>query len=90
MATFTSECDSNTFSVRNAASFTYFFSLTTDMDHLSQNPRVPTAKDKDSNNPGVRVHIFFVSGYLSNPFPLQSMAPLKEGDQWQMWEFIPI
>jgi len=47
-----------------------FYYLTTDMDHYSQNPRVPAAQGED-HVPG-------------------SMATLKEGDQWQMWEFIRI
>lgn len=33
--------------------------------------------------------IFFASVCLSVPFRLQLMANLKEGDQEQMWEFIP-
>ena len=33
---------------------------------------------------------FFASGCLSIIFRLQSMAILKEGDHWQMWEFIPL
>jgi len=48
--------------------------LTADMNRNSQNPRVPAAQDKIV--PGAQV--------------LGSMATLKEGDQWQMWEFIPI
>ena len=34
--------------------------------------------------------IFLISGFLSIPFRLQGMATLKEGNQWQMWEFIRI
>ena len=71
----------------------YFFSLTTDLNRASQNPRVPvSALGKDNNNPGVRVHYFFASGCLSILFhpEWQLMATLKKGDQWQMWEFIPI
>ena len=41
------------------------------------------------NVPGVRANFFFASGFLSISFRLQSMATLKEGDHWQMWEFIP-
>ena len=33
-------------------------------------------------------HLVFAFGYLTIPFCLQSMAILKEGDHWQMWEFI--
>ena len=71
----------------------YFFSLTTDLNRASQNPRVPvSALGKDDNNPGVRVHYLFTSGCLSILFHLewQLMATLKEGDLWQMWEFIRI
>ena len=71
-----------------------YYSLTPEMNSFSQNPRVPAVQEGQRNAirsvPGVRVHCFFASGYLSIPFRLQSMAPLKEGDQWQMWEFIPI
>ena len=47
-------------------------------------------QDKSKSVAGVRVHYFLllsISGSIS--FRLQSMATLKEGDQWQMWEFIP-
>ena len=63
------------------------------MNHFSQNPRVPAAQQGmpfANFNPGVRVLFFFASGCLSIPFRLQLMATLKEGDQWQMWEFIPV
>ena len=62
------------------------------MNRIPQNPRVPTAQPSRHDNetvPGVRP-LFFASGCLSIPFRLQSMATLKEGDQWQMWEFIRI
>ena len=69
----------------------YFFSLTTDMNRDSQNPRVPAAQRGMGNERGVRA---FGSGRLSESIPRpirhQSMAALKEGDQWQMWEFIRI
>ena len=68
----------------------YIFSLTTDMNRDSQNPRVPAIQNgtgKGGACAGVRIH-FFPSGYLLIPFRLQSMATLKEGDQRQMWEFI--
>ena len=39
----------------------YFFSLTTDINRVSQNPRVPvSALGKDDNKPGVRVHYFLL------------------------------
>ena len=93
MAGFTSESDSNTIIAgeeQHDLSY-YFFSLTTDIDRASKNPQVPTAQSsKDSEYFGVRVLFFFASGCLSIPFGHQKvkMATLKEGDQWQMWEFI--
>ena len=68
------------------------YSLTTDMDHFSPNPRVPAAQQgmNSSCDPGVRIHYFSTPCCLSIPFRLQLMATLKEGDQWQMWEFIRI
>ena len=72
-------------------SYYYFSSLTADMNRVSQNPQVPAAqRGADGQSPGVRVLFFFASGCLSNPFRLQVMATLKEGDPWQMWEFIRI
>ena len=60
------------------------------MNCVHHNPLVAAAQEGDYDCPGVRVHYFFASGYLSIPFRLQSMATLEEGDQLQMWEFIPI
>lgn len=62
------------------------------MDRVYRNPRVPAAQREKigGNARGVRVYPFFASGCLSILFRLQSMAPLKEGDNWQMWEFIPL
>jgi hypothetical protein len=65
-----------------------FFSLTTDLNRASQNPRVPALQE--GKELGVRVHDFFTSGCLLILFRLQSMATLKEGDKWQMWEFIRV
>ena len=84
MASFTSESDSNTIIAgeeQRDLSY-YFFSLTTDINRASKNPQVPT---------GVRVLFFFASGCLSIPFGVQflRMATLKEGNERQMWEFIP-
>ena len=97
MASSTSESDSNTFTCEEMQynlSY-YFFSLTTDMNCFAQNPQVPAEqsyigyRSPDAYYPGVRVLFFFF--WLSvNPFCLQSMATLKKGDQFQMWEFIPI
>ena len=78
---------------KDAASFVLFlFSLTTDINRVSQNPLVPALLQKPNrrNDPGVRVDFFFASGCLSITFRLQTMATLKEGDQRQMWEFIRV
>ena len=49
------------------------------------------AKGFDYNNfEGVRVHFILLPAICQFPIRLQSMVTLKEGDQWQMWEFIPI
>ena len=64
-----------------------------DMNRASQNPRVleaTTLKPSGGAVPGVRVPFFFASGCLLIPFRLQSMVALKNGDTWQMWEFIRI
>ena len=87
MANRTSKSDSNTFA-REETQHHYSFSLTTDMNCISQNPRVPVANQETYFGSGVRVYNF-TSVFLSIPFFLQRMASLeKEGDQWQMWEFI--
>ena len=68
---------------------TILFSLTTNMDRVSQNPRVPAAHpDRHYTAPGVRVHYFLL--LVVCQFSFQLMATLKEGDKWQMWEFIRI
>ena len=61
------------------------------MNRVSENPRVPMVEQREANlgGPGV-CPLFFISGFLSISFRLQGMATLKEGDQWQMWEFIRI
>ena len=49
------------FSKRDAASLSYyFFSLTTDMNLASRNPRVPAAQPNMVNTPGVRVHYYLL------------------------------
>ena len=93
MPGFSSESDSNTIIAgeeQRDLSY-YFFSLTTDIDRASKNPEVPTTQSEYSYYYGVRVHFIFASGCLLIPFGLQylKMATLKEGDQLQMWEFIP-
>ena len=61
------------------------------MNQFYQNQRVPAAQPGEDNNaPGVRVHYYFASGRPSILFRLQLMATLREGDEWQMWEFIPV
>jgi hypothetical protein len=73
MASFTSESDSNTFAgeeMQRHLSY-YFFSLTTDMNPASQNPRVPAAWDGLTGYvPGVCVHyilLLTVCQFLSSP-----------------------
>ena len=89
MAILTSESDSNTSETQCHLSY-YFFSLTTDVNRVSQNPRVPAAQESPYGHPSmVRVHYFFTCCLLI-PFRLQTMASPTEGDQWQMWEFIRI
>ena len=69
------------------------------MNRVSLNPRVPVAQQVNTFNifsvnhgPGVSVnyYVLFALSRLLTPLRLQSMATLKEGDQWQMWEFIRI
>ena len=95
MTSFTSESDSNTFAGEKIQRHIYyFFSLTTDVNRSSQNPRVPAAQSSVTGCiPGVRVHYIFASGCLFKlqiPFRLQLMATLNEGDKRQMWEFIRV
>ena len=70
-----------------------FYSLTTDINPASQNPRVlssqPGRNQSDALNvSGVRVYYYFSSGCLSIRFHLQLMATLKVGDKLQMWAFM--
>ena len=47
-----------------------FFSLTTDVNRVSHNPRVPTAQQGVKDSPGVRVHYFYFwlfVNYFSSP-----------------------
>ena len=69
----------------------FFFSLTTDLNHASLNPRVPAAQPGSSENArGVRVHYFLLLTDCHVNSRLQKMATLEEGNQWQMWEFIRV
>ena len=43
------------------------YSLTTDMNRFSQNPRVPAAQQGITVKPGVRVHYYFCSWLPVNP-----------------------
>ena len=93
MATHTSESDSCRWEDSDAASFSYnFFSLTGGMNRVYRNPLVPVARPINTTDtvPGVRVPLFFASGCQPISFRLQTVATLKEGDQWQMWEFIRV
>ena len=87
ITTSTSESDFNILQARryNIICHTIFFSLTTNMNHDSQNPRVPTAQDKGV--PGCAVHgvcpFFFPSGcrsFISLSSPVNGYS---EG-RWQM------
>ena len=92
IASFTSESDSKHLEAASGHT-TKFFSLTTDMNRDSRNPRVPAVQPGSNlkgNALGVRVQYYFCFCLSFNPFRLQTMANLKEGDQWQMWEFIPV
>ena len=91
MASFTSESDSNSFAGEMQPHWSYyFFSLTTDVNRIYQNPVVPTVTQNWYNNIKVRAHFVLHPAVCQFPIRLQSMVTLKEGDQWQMWEFIPI
>ena len=91
MVILTSESDSNTSGSKETQHHFsyYFFSLTTDVNRVSRNLRVPAAQQVGYGHPGVR-SIISAPGCLLIPLRLQSMATLKEGDQLQMWEFIRI
>ena len=74
MANLTSEFDSNTFAGEETQHhFLYFFfsSLTTDVNRVSQNPRVPASHGEHRSTPGVRIHFiicfWFLSIFLSSP-----------------------
>ena len=69
---------------------TIFFSLTTDMNPIFQNPRVPAARPGIYKVPGVRVHFFLAAKLCQSPIVSKSMAALVEDEHWQMWEFIRI
>ena len=63
------------------------------MNRVSRNPRVFFAALNVGHASGVRVHYYVLLPDFCQiffPFRLQSMATLKKGDQWQMWEFIQI
>ena len=70
MANLTSESGSTTFAgeeMQRHLSY-YFFSLTTDMNRASQNPRVPAAQQDMCFAPGVRVHYFLLLVVFQFPF----------------------
>ena len=60
------------------------------MNRVALSLLVPEAVFTGFEVPAVRVHYHFAFGCLSIPFRLQSMSFLREGEQRQMWEFIPI
>jgi hypothetical protein len=67
MATLSSESDSSRRGDTRHLSY-YFFSLTTDLNHVSQNPEVPEAQRKTVSDPGVRVHFFLLLAVCQLPF----------------------
>ena len=78
MTSFTSESNSNPFAgeeMQRHLSY-YFFSLTTDVNRVSQNPLVPAAQSVNLNTgvPGVRVHFF-----CDRP-SVNSISPPVNGD----------
>ena len=70
MASLTSESDSNTFvrEMQHHHCHTVFFSLTTNMNRDSQNPRVPGVPDGKGDIYGVRVHNFLLLAICQFPF----------------------
>ena len=76
MTSFTSEYDSNIFTGEKMQRdlLSYFFSLTTDINCVSQNPLVPmnmkprVETDTSTRGPGVRVEIFLLLAVCKFPF----------------------
>ena len=82
----TSESDSNTFA-GNIIYHTIFQSHYGHKSRLSEFTSTHGARSQWSRG---ACPLFLTSDCLSIPFRLQSMATLKEGDQFQMWEFIRV
>ena len=94
MASLTSKSDSNTSGSEETQHHyiihaVFFFSLTTDVNRVSLNPKVPVALGIRGDY-GVRVHYLLLQAFCQFSLRRQTMATLKEGDQLQMWEFIRI
>ena len=69
----------------------YIFSvLPRTLNRVSRNLRVPSALRVNHGDPGVRVHFFSLLAQAVFQFPLSPVNTLKEGEQFQMWEFISI
>ena len=49
------------------------------MNRVSRSPRVPKARYKDYNGPGVRVYLFFCTWLSVSFFGLQETVTLLEG-----------
>ena len=61
------------------------------MNPSSKRPRVPVAQPGEVYNArGVSLYFIFASGCPLIPFFSKFTTPLREGNQWQMWEFIRI
>ena len=58
------------------------------MNRDTRNPRVPVAQQGRHTSLGVRVHHCLPLTDCHVNSCLQKMAPLEEGNHWQMWEFI--
>ena len=71
MANLTSKFDSNTFAgkeTQHHLSYFFFSSLTTDVNRVSQNPRVPASPGERPGSPGVRIH-FIICFWVFVNFP---------------------
>ena len=83
MTGLTSESDSNTFSGEEMHHLSYyFFSLTTDINRASKNPRVPAAKpdsDKHDDKYVLGVRVFFFCFRLSVNFLSSPVNGYSEG-----------
>ena len=81
IANLTSEFDSNTFAgeeTQHHLSYFFFSSLTTDVNRVSQNPRVPASHGEPRTN-GVRIHFIICFWFFVN-FPF-----VTRYWEWLLW-----